>query len=93
MVQDWHLYIIQTASGSYYTGITTDPERRLHEHRSGKKGAKSLRGEAHLQMVFTMKAQNRSEASALEARVKKLSRQEKAGLVAGSKTILARIAP
>ncbi len=71
MVRNWHLYIIQ-ASGSYYTGITTDPERETVSI-SRKKGAKSPEvAGAHLQMVFTMKAQNR-EASVLEARVETLS--------------------
>jgi len=91
MSASWHLYIIQTATGFYYTGITTDVERRLQEHRNGKKGAKSLRGKAPLELVFTMEVADRSEASSLEARIKKLTHLEKAGLVAGSKEILEQV--
>ena len=91
MVQSWYLYILQTASGSYYTGITTDPERRLREHREGKKGAKSLRGKAPLELVFSLQVADRSEASMLEARIKKLSRQDKTALIAGNSAILSRI--
>ena len=35
----WYLYILQCGDGSLYTGITTDVEKRLEAHRSGK-GAK-----------------------------------------------------
>lgn len=39
----WHLYLLRTASGMLYTGITTDVARRLTQHQAGK-GAKALRG-------------------------------------------------
>ncbi len=41
----WYLYILQCGDGSLYTGITTDVEKRLEAHRSGK-GANSP-GEGH----------------------------------------------
>ncbi len=47
----WYLYLIQTASGTLYTGITTDVARRLAEHCCGR-GAKALRGEAHSPLSF-----------------------------------------
>ena len=28
----WFVYILRCADGSLYTGIATDPERRLQEH-------------------------------------------------------------
>ena len=37
--QLWHLYIIKCGDGSLYTGITTDIERRLKEHK-GWRGRK-----------------------------------------------------
>ena len=40
---EWFLYIIETESGSLYTGITTDVERRFEEHCGGLKGSKYLR--------------------------------------------------
>ena len=36
----WHLYLLETAAGALYTGITTDVERRLAEHAAGR-GAKA----------------------------------------------------
>ena len=41
---DWHLYMIRVKSGSLYTGIATDVDRRFAEHEAGgKKGSKYLR--------------------------------------------------
>jgi putative endonuclease len=37
----WFVYMIRCRDGSLYTGISTDVERRLAEHQSGK-GAKYL---------------------------------------------------
>lgn len=42
----WYLYILQCGDGSLYTGITTDVEKRLEAHRSGK-GARNTPGEGH----------------------------------------------
>lgn len=95
MKSDWFVYILQTAAGLYYTGITTDPERRLAEHRGdhgGKpKGAKSLRGKGPLTLVYTQPARDRSEASRFEARIKKFSRLDKKRLIAGDKGVLAKL--
>lgn len=83
-VHSWHVYIVATAAGLLYTGISTDPERRLREHETGRKGARSLRGKGPLQIVFTAPAADRSAASILEARIKRLSRAQKLQLVSGA---------
>lgn len=76
----WYLYLIQTASGTLYTGITTDVTRRLAEHCSGR-GAKALRGRGPLTLVFQSPAGDRSNALRLEYRVKQLSRVKKLAIV------------
>lgn len=83
-VETWQVYILQTAAGLLYTGISTDPVRRLREHESGRRGARSLRGKGPLQIVYVTPAANRSAASILEARIKRLSRAQKLQLIAGS---------
>ena len=44
-MSNWYLYMVQTGNGLLYTGISTDPIRRLRQH-SGELagGAKALRG-------------------------------------------------
>lgn len=75
--QGWNIYILQCGDDSLYTGITTDLERRLAEHRSGRRGAKYLRGREPLQCVFQMAVSNRSEASRLEFLIKRMPRERK----------------
>ncbi|ADW72129.1 MULTISPECIES: GIY-YIG nuclease family protein [Rahnella] len=77
---NWFLYMLRTPTGMLYTGITTDVQRRLGQHQSGK-GAKSLRGKGELQLAFQCPAGDRSLASKLEIKVKKLSKAQKELLV------------
>ncbi|KAB8306758.1 GIY-YIG nuclease family protein [Erwinia endophytica] len=77
----WRLYILRTASGVLYTGITNDVARRFAQHQAGK-GAKALRGKGPLELLFHCEAGDRSSASKLEYQVKKLKRQDKIRLVA-----------
>ncbi|MDO8271643.1 MAG: GIY-YIG nuclease family protein [Gammaproteobacteria bacterium] len=80
----WFVYLILCGDGSLYTGITTDVERRLLEHQQGMpRGARYLRGRGPLQVVYQMAAANRSQASILECRIKRLPRLEKQRLIAG----------
>jgi putative endonuclease len=81
MEQGWQLYMLQTAAGQLYTGITTDVNRRLQQHQQGR-GARSLRGKGPLTLVFHCDAGDRSAASRLEYQVKQLSRTQKLQLVA-----------
>jgi len=34
-VKTGFVYILECSDGSYYTGVTNNPERRLYEHQSG----------------------------------------------------------
>ena len=80
---EFSLYILRCADGTLYTGIALDVERRLAEHRSGRRGARYLRGRAPLELVFSAVVGDRSTATRLEYRVKQLNRARKAELVAG----------
>jgi putative endonuclease len=73
---EWFLYIIRTAKQSLYTGITTNVERRLHQHQINK-GAKHLKGHKDLTIVYQIYIGDRSMALKLEYRIKKLSKQKK----------------
>lgn len=72
MASVWHLYLIETASGALYTGITTDVQRRLGEHGTGR-GAKALRGKGPLVLVHHEVVGTRSAALKLESAVKRLT--------------------
>ncbi|MDX8390563.1 MAG: GIY-YIG nuclease family protein [Mariprofundaceae bacterium] len=83
----WYLYMIRTPSGQLYTGITTDIDRRLLEHKTGK-GSKYLRGKSPLTLVFSQAIGDRSQALKTELAVKKLSKSNKEKLVQGQKELL-----
>ena len=80
MESQWYLYILRCKDDTLYTGITTDVEKRLEAHRSGK-GAKYTRGRGPLELVYRECCENHSEALKREAKIKKLSREAKELLV------------
>ena len=80
MEHNWKLYILRCGDGTLYTGITTDVERRLEEHRSGK-GAKYTRGRAPLELVYVETGMDKSTALKRELEIKKMPRQEKEKLI------------
>ena len=77
----WYVYIVRASDETLYTGITTDLERRLAEHQSGKAGAKYFRGRTALEMVFSESSPSRSSASKREAEIKNLTRTQKLSLI------------
>ena len=77
----WYLYILRCGDGSLYTGITTDVEKRLEVHRSGK-GAKYTRGRGPLELVYREECGTHSDALKRELTVKALTRAEKLALLA-----------
>ncbi|MBT8422776.1 MAG: GIY-YIG nuclease family protein [Gammaproteobacteria bacterium] len=76
----WHVYIVECADGTLYTGITTDIDARLATHNAGK-GARYTRSRRPVQMVYSEAAADRSAASRREAQLKTLSRSEKLALI------------
>lgn len=76
----WYLYILRCRDGSLYTGITTNVEKRLEAHRSGK-GAKYTRGRAPLELVYREKCGSHSDALKRELEIKELSRERKLELI------------
>ena len=77
---NWFIYLVRTGAGSLYAGISTDPERRLHQHQSGK-GARALRGKGPLTLVWRQGVADKGEALRLEYRLKQQSKAFKERLV------------
>ncbi len=81
------LYIVRCADDTLYTGIATDVPDRIAQHENGSRGAKYLRGKGPLRLEFNETVGDRSRASRLEHRVKKLSRQQKEALIRGDQSL------
>ena len=82
----WHLYLLETAAGALYTGITTDVARRLAEHAAGR-GAKALRGRGPLTLRHHEPVGSRGEALRLEAEIKRLSATRKRAWLAARRAV------
>ncbi len=76
----WALYIVECIDKTYYTGITTDIDRRIAQHNCGD-GAKYTKGRAPVKLLYTEKFENRSDASKREIAIKSLSKEQKMVLV------------
>lgn len=77
----WYVYMIRSMNDRLYTGITTDVKRRWQEHTQLKKGAKFFRMDKAKSIAFVTQVENRSVASQLEFKIKKLTRDEKLQLI------------
>ena len=84
---NWHVYIILCTDDTLYTGITTDIERRLREHASGR-GAKYFRGRKPKELLYLEGGHDRSTASQRELSIKGMTRAAKQ-LLAGSAATVA----
>lgn len=71
-----YVYMVQCQDGTYYTGYTTCPERRVATHNSGK-GAKYCRSRRPVKLVYVLPCRSRTEALILEHAIKGLRRPSK----------------
>ena len=77
--------MIRCRDNSLYTGISNDVTKRFQIHQSGSsKAAKYTRNRHPLKLVFSVEIGTKSAASRIEYYVKKLSKNTKESLVAGT---------
>lgn len=81
MNKTWIVYLVRCVDNSLYAGITTDINRRLHEHNTSVKGAKYTCTKRPVTVVYTENASCRSSASKREYQLKKLTKIKKEKLV------------
>ncbi len=87
----YSLYILKCADGTFYTGITTDIDRRLSEHNGqSPKGAKYTAARRPVELVYQDSFSTRSQALKEEIRIKKLTRTEKEEMILAAPSEVAR---
>lgn len=78
----WYVYLLRCADNSLYTGVTTDIERRIHQHNHcNKLGAKYTRVRRPVVLAYSEKATNRQSACQREYQLKQLSKKKKEQLI------------
>jgi putative endonuclease len=77
----WWVYILRCADDTLYTGITTEPHRRLAQHNAGT-ASKYTRSRLPVVIVHQEALPTRGAALRREAAIKALTRQAKEQLFA-----------
>jgi putative endonuclease len=77
----YFLYIVQCSDNTFYTGITTNLNRRIKEHNNSKLGAKYTKVRRPVKLVYSKEFINRSAALTEEFEIKSLSRAQKIDLI------------
>lgn len=80
MDKKYYTYIILTDKNTFYCGYTDDVEKRFQAHLEGK-GAKYTRANKPIKVVYKKEFSTKSDAMKEEARIKKLTHQEKLRLI------------
>jgi len=85
---DHLVYIVCCADGSFYTGYTTDTERRIKEHNGEgdskseqSAGARYTRGRRPVKLFYKESFATRSEAMKRECAIKKMTKAEKVEMI------------
>ncbi|MGP1432748.1 MAG: GIY-YIG nuclease family protein [Catonella sp.] len=77
----YYIYILLCSDNTYYTGFTTDVEKRVEEHNEGK-GAKYTRGRTPCKLVYKEIFEDKSSAMKREWYIKhRLTRKEKEEMI------------
>ncbi len=76
----YFVYLIECVDGSFYTGMTTDVERRFREHKN-KTGGHYTSAKGVVRVVYTEQHPDRSSALKREAQIKRWPRQKKLDLI------------
>ena len=75
-----YTYIVECKDGTFYTGWTTDLQRRVKTHNAGK-GAKYTRSRLPVVLRYFESFQTKDEAMRREYEIKHLTRKQKQKLI------------
>lgn len=79
-MKKWYVYILECSDNTFYTGITTDLNKRVETHNKGN-GSKYCRSRLPVILRASFEAEDRCSASKEEYRIKQLTREEKLKLI------------
>jgi putative endonuclease len=80
----YYCYILECIDGSLYTGLTTDPERRLHEHLAGR-GGRYTRSHPPRSLGYLEALPDLRAAMQRERALKRYPRARKLALMSGNR--------
>jgi len=74
--QRFFCYMVLCSNHAFYTGWTTNPERRVKVHNSGR-GAAYTKTHCPVTLVYVEELSSRHDAMLREIEIKKMSREKK----------------
>lgn len=72
----YFVYILLCSDGSFYTGISNDPQQRFLDHKNSKGGAYT-RTHKPIKLIYTEQQPDKSSALKRESQIKRWPRQKK----------------
>lgn len=78
--QNNYVYIVKCKDNSFYTGWTTDLQKRIEKHNQGT-GAKYTRSRRPVELIYFETFDNKHDALKREYQIKQLSRKQKEELI------------
>jgi putative endonuclease len=88
MNNKYYVYILRCGDGSYYTGVTNDPERRLAEHEEGSDPNAYTYTRRPVELLWYDAFLSPVAAIEVEKQIKGWSRKKKEALIAGNYDLL-----
>lgn len=73
----YHVYVLLCADGTYYTGLTSNLQRRIKQHENGSLHRAYTYSRRPVRLVWSQEYLTLEEARAGEKRVKNWSREKK----------------
>ncbi len=92
--ESWFVYMVLGSSGKYYVGCSNNVKRRVHQHNKTKAGARCLRGQRPVELVWCVELpEGKIPALRVEYYIKRHTAKWKAELVSKKETGLGDLLP
>ena len=79
----YYVYILKCSDTTYYTGVTSDLEKRFTEHNTGKHKRSYTYFRRPVELMYYAEFTDISKAIATEKQIKKWSKAKKEALIMG----------
>jgi len=79
----YYVYILKCSDTTYYTGVTSDIEKRFTEHKTGKYKGSYTYFRRPVELIYYAEFKDIDKAIATEKQIKKWSKVKKEALIMG----------
>ncbi|HLG31857.1 MAG TPA: GIY-YIG nuclease family protein [Ignavibacteriaceae bacterium] len=91
MKRDYFVYILKCADGTYYTGVTSNLEKRFVQHDASNYSGYTITRKP-VKLIYSERLNDIRDAILLEKKIKGWSRKKKEALIQGDLSLLKELA-